>query len=384
LRVGFDGRCLTSPAGGVRRYTQELFNAIATLDAGVDLVALDAPLAVTLPPRASSVRASKIAPTNLGRALVDLPLAARRASLDVFHAPAYTAPLWGVHPLVLTIHDVSYIRHPEWYPYRRDRLRRAFYRRSARTADTVITDSEFSRREIVDTFVIDPEQVVAIPLGVGAPFAPAPSTASRPLPPNVHPPYVLHVGDLHARRNLSTALSAVLTVRSRHPDLASLRLTLAGTDRGERHRLERQAAAAGQAEALVFVEAADDATLVALYQHAAALVYPSRYEGFGLPLVEAMACGAPVVAANASAIPELVGSAGLLVSPDDTSGFADAIEGLLLNAERRHALRERSIRRAAEFSWDRTAKATIDVYRSCTVRSRPTHRRGRASAVSSR
>jgi len=94
-------------------------------------------------------------------------------------------------------------------------------------------------------------------------------------------------------------------------------------------------------------------------------VYPSRYEGFGLPLVEAMACGTPVIAARASAIPEVVGSAAVLLPADDTNGFADAIEELLMNGERARALRERSLGRAAEFSWDRTAKATIHVYRSC-------------------
>ena len=96
--------------------------------------------------RSDVVASDTFAPTNLGWSLVDLPRAARRERLDVFHAPAYTAPLRGVHPLALTIHDVSYERHPEWYPYRRDPLRRWFYRRSARTADLIITDSEFSRQ----------------------------------------------------------------------------------------------------------------------------------------------------------------------------------------------------------------------------------------------
>ncbi len=126
--------------------------------------------------------------------------------LDVFHAPAYTAPLRGAHPLALTIHDVSYERHPEWYPYRRDAIRRWFYRRSARTADVIITDSDFSRREIAAAYDLDPSHIRVVPLGVGGPFLA--STPPR-RPADVKQPYVLHVGDLHVRRNLRTLVRAL-------------------------------------------------------------------------------------------------------------------------------------------------------------------------------
>src|ERR1700694_1227457 len=144
MRIGFDGRSLGSPAGGVRRYASELLKPLVRVNPSDKIVVFGAPAGATLPAAVQLRPVKRVVPTNLGWSLVDLPRVAGPESLYVFPAPAYTAPLHGVHPLVLTIHDVSYERHPEWYPYRRDRLRRWFYRRSAMTADLIITDSEFS------------------------------------------------------------------------------------------------------------------------------------------------------------------------------------------------------------------------------------------------
>src|SRR5262249_9084730 len=134
------------------------------------------------------------------------------SGIDVFHAPAYQAPLWGVHPLVLTIHDVSYARHPEWHPYKNDPFRRAFYRQSARGADRILTDSDFSRSEIIAAYDIPAERISVVPLAASPLFTPAPHNPTR-LPAGVRQPYALHVGDLHVRRNLKTALQAILSVR---------------------------------------------------------------------------------------------------------------------------------------------------------------------------
>ena len=296
--------------------------------------------------------------------LVDLPLAVRRASVDLFHAPAYVAPLVGVHPLVLTIHDVSYERHPEWYPYRRDPLRRWFYRRSALAADAILTDSEFSRSEIVAAYRVPADRVFVVPLGVGPPFTPGPAEASA-LPAGVVPPYVLHVGDLHVRRNLAMLVDAVCEVRRRREALRGLQLVLAGQDRGVGADLMSRAAERGHPDMVRLLGAVTDATLITLYRRANALAYPSRYEGFGLPLLEAMACGVPVVAARAGAIPEVVGDAAVLIDPDAAAGFADAIEHVLVSSDLAARLREASAARAAMFSWAQTAGRTVDVYRRC-------------------
>src|SRR5262249_36935201 len=147
LRIGIDGRAFDSPAAGVRRYVHGLTGALLNLGERLELVALGG-TASTRPLGVSGIAEPWHLPTKGGWTLVGLPRAARRARVDVLHAPAYTAPLWSPVPVVLTVHDVSYARHPEWYPYKQDALRRRFYRGSARAADAIITDSAFSAAEI--------------------------------------------------------------------------------------------------------------------------------------------------------------------------------------------------------------------------------------------
>jgi glycosyltransferase involved in cell wall biosynthesis len=361
LRVGFDGRALASPAPGMRRYLRELTAALVGLGVPLELVALggDGPM----PPGIAVEPVPWHPPTNLGWTAVGLARAARRASLDVYHAPAYTAPPWGVHPLVVTLHDVSYARHPEWYPYRRGPLRRWFYRASARAADLVITDSAFSRGEIEAAYGVPRERIRVVPLGVSPAFTPGPPPDR--LPAGVRQPYVLHVGDVHERRNLVVALAAVLALRARGGPAAELSLVLAGTDRGAGPALARRASEAGQPGALVMPGPVPEDELLALYRGAAALVYPSRYEGFGLPLVEAMACGLPVLASRAATAEEVGGDAVLLLSPDDPEAWAEAMAVVLGHAARAGELRRLGLARASLFTWRRAAEATWAVYQEC-------------------
>jgi glycosyltransferase involved in cell wall biosynthesis len=360
LRVGIDGRAFSSPAAGVRRYVTELGSALLALGDAVDVVALGGSCEV-LPQGIGFVDEPWHPPTNLGWTIAGLPRAAARAGVDLIHAPAYTAPLWGAVPTVLTIHDVSYERHPEWYPYRRDWLRRAFYRSSAHAAAHILTDSEFSRREIGAAYGIPLERVTVAHPGVSAAFAPV---SSPSLPGGVTTPFLLHVGDLHERRNLPVAIDALAGAR---PRLGSLLLVLAGVDRGVGARLDEQAASANVP--LLRLGAVDDAQLRSLYQAAAALVYPSRYEGFGLPVLEAMASGTPVLASRAASIPEVLGETGILLDPDDPAAWADAIVAVMTDPGQQARMRAAGVARASEFTWARTARITLDVYRRVTKQS---------------
>lgn len=361
LRVGVDGRAFGSPAAGVRRYVRGLTSALA-LDEHVQMVALGG-ARDDIPRELEYVAEAAHPPSNLGWTLVGLPRAAARARVDVMHAPAYTAPFWAPAPVVLTIHDVSYERHPEWYPYRRDGIRRAFYRRSARSAAHILTDSEFSAGEIVEAYGIPRDRVTVAPLGVSSSFAPSGADLSPELPAGITYPYLLHVGDLHERRNLAVVVDAVLEARRHFGALPALSLVLAGVDRGIGDELCAIAAEADAREAVILLGTVGDALLDTLYRGAAALTYPSRYEGFGLPLLEAMASGTPVIASRAASIPEVVGDAGILLDPDDVAAWTDAIVKVVNDDHLRAEMKARGLARAATFTWTRTASTTLDVYR---------------------
>lgn len=361
LRVGIDGRAWTSPAAGVRRYVTSLVPALLELGEPLEIVALGGDER-QLPKQIAHVAEPPHPPTNLGWSAVGLPWAASSARVDVIHAPAYTAPLRSRIPTVVTIHDVSYERHPEWYPYRRDWLRRAFYRRSARAAAHVITDSEFSAQEIAAAYGLARQRITVAPLGVSHAFVPKAPGIRSELPAGLHDTFLLHVGDVHERRNLAVVVRALIAARLGGED-APISLVLAGIDRGVSDDLRRIAADASLPELVVSLGPVTEACLIALYREAAALVYPSRYEGFGLPVLEAMACGTPVIASRAASIPEVLGDAGILLDPDDMPGWSTAIAQVLRDKALRTRLRASGLARAAEFTWARTARLTLAAYR---------------------
>ncbi len=356
VTIAIDGRPLSGPAGGVRRYITELWRAMGHVDPDLTGVALGGDPVSARAAGLQHARVRSLLSTNLGWSALALPRAARRLRADVFHAPAYTAPLWGARPLVLTIHDVSYARHPEWYPHASGALRQAFYRRSAQRADRIITDSTFSRDEIVAAYGIDAAKMSVVPLGVSADFRPASTVAREPV--------ILHVGDLHTRRNLRLLVEVVAGLSQSIPGLT---LVLVGTDRGEGASLTALARSLKASDVLHLVGAVRESELCAWYQRAAVLAYPSRYEGFGLPVVEAMACGAPVVASRGSSLTEVVGDAGVLVDPDDREAWARALRDVIEQPDHAADLSRRGLSRAAGYTWGATAALTADVYRSlCT------------------
>ncbi len=266
-----------------------------------------------------------------------LPLLARGAEL--IYSPANLAPLASRRNAVV-IHDVAALRHPEWYRPAYVRYQRALLPAIARRARLVITVSEFSKGELIEVLGVRPERIAVVPNGVDERFTPA----AKPAKPSERP-YVLAVGTRIARKNLGVLGEAAARLREQGIDIVR-----AGSGRG----YMREEEAAGLRE-LGYVS---EDRLPGLYAGALALVLPSLYEGFGLPCLEAMACGVPVVASNAAALPETCGDAALLVDPHDASGFADALLRIATDGELRRRLAAASLARAAPFSWARTAEET--------------------------
>lgn len=363
IRVGIDGRSFGSPAAGIRRYVRGLTRALLALGDPIEIVALGGKDPQALPPGTEFVPEPPHPPTNFGWTQVGLPRAARNAGVQVIHAPAYTAPFWPRLPLVLTIHDVTYELHPHWYPYKRDWLRRAFYRRSAHAANHILTVSRFSASEIQAAYGIPNSRVTVAPLGVDPVFSPDTEGAPDQLPAGVVEPYLLHVGDLHERRNLTMLFDAVLAARRHFGAAQALSLVVVGKDLGVADALCTVAARAGAPDALVHLKGVAERQLRALYRSAAAFVYPSLYEGFGLPVLEAMASGTPVITSNTASLPEIVEDAGIQLNPHDAEAWQKTIIAVVNSAERRAKMREAGVRRAADFSWERTARITLDAYR---------------------
>jgi glycosyltransferase involved in cell wall biosynthesis len=354
MRIAIDGRALSGPAGGVRRYVTQLWRAMPEVAPHLTGVAIGGSPEAAAAAGLTHAPASSLLPTNLGWSAWTLPRAVRASGADVCHAPAYTAPLWGARPLVLTIHDVSYARHPEWYPHTSDPVRQWFYRRSAHRADRIITDSTFSRDEIVAAYGIATERIDVIPLGVGAEFTPDPARTRDPV--------VLHVGDLHTRRNLRMLVDVVADLTQTVPGLAGVSLVLVGTDRGEAAALKAHAAQRGIADRVQLIADASDAALLDWYRRASVLAYPSRYEGFGLPVLEAMACGTPVIASRGSSLTEVVGEGGLLVGPDARDEWGRTLRVLLEQPAAAREWSQRGLLRAAQCRWTDTARHTAAVY----------------------
>ena len=340
----------------------ELVRALGALGEPLEIVALGG-RPECIPAGIERVAESAHLPTNAGWILIGLPRTAARAHVDLIHAPAYTAPFWAGVPVVLTIHDVSYEIHPEWYPYRRDWLRRFFYRRSAKAASRVLTISSFSASEITTAYGIPPSRITVTPLGVHGTFGAGDPNVPLDLPTNVTEPFLLHVGDLHERRNLPLVVDALLDARRHFGAAAALSLVLAGVDHGVADGLRAMASEAGSPEAVVALGSVSEDRIHALYRGAVALVYPSLYEGFGLPLVEAMASGTPVLASHEASIPEVLGGAGLLLDARDVSAWRDAIIRIVNDESLRRDLRARGLARAATCTWQRTAQITLNVYR---------------------
>lgn len=376
MRVGLDGFPLSSPKTGIGHYTFELARSLAQMGPA-DSFELVSPL-----PFDDSVvqEIRRTSLTNLGVVnpkatsirrhwwAVGLPLYLRQTSFDLFHGTNYEVPLWNRQRNVLTIHDLSILLHPDHHE--RDLVRRARRRLPLmiRSAAMIIAVSESMKREICDHLGIRPERIAVTPEAPRRAFRrmPLEQTVETRRRLGIEDDFILFVGTVEPRKNLLTlvrALDEILRNTSLRPQLV-----IAGGKGWLMDELFSFIESAGISERVRFIGYTSDDDLRALYSSCRISVYPSLYEGFGLPPLEAMACGAPVITSRIPAIVETVGSAAILIDPADVTGLARSITQLWNDERQRDQLSLAGLQRAAEFTWERTAQLTMAVYREVIAR----------------
>ena len=378
MLIGLDAIPLTEPRAGVGHYTYELARALA-LEARGDEFELAYPSSYPaikseeMGPLPPNLRVARVRVGAVGRRWwsAGLPRYAPRRGYRLFHGTNYEVPLWGGTARVLTVHDLSLFTHPETHEQRRVWRARRRLPLMTRAAAAVVTPTEAVRRELCEWLRVAPSKVFAVHEAARACFRPMEAGAAAGLLRGLNVgggEFLLAVGTIEPRKNLATLVRAFEEVWRERPGSA-LRLVVAGGRgwlSGPLFESIERSPARGR---VVLAGYVSDEQLRALYSACAAFVYPSLYEGFGLPPLEAMSCGAPVVAGDTPAVAEVTGGAARLFDPRDAGRLARLLLELLDDGAARRALSEAGLRRAAQFSWDNTARATLDVYAEALKRS---------------
>lgn len=365
MRFSVDAHAIGRHLTGNEVYVRNLLAGFAALDGTSDFIAylsrdIDAASASVVPARFATRAVSANAFIRLG---LDLPARLREDRPDLLHVQ-YTAPLRCSVPLVVSVHDISYIDHPEYFTLARASQLRLTVSRTLARAARVVTPSEFSRERILSAYQVDPARVSMVPNAVSSMFRPvsrshAASAVLRRF--GISEPFVLTVGDLQPRKNHPGLIRAFEHVVTAHPKLRQ-QLVIVGKDTWFSPRVHAKARSSSVSDRIRFTGWVSDEDLVQLYSAADTMIFPSFYEGFGLPILEAMACGCAVACSNTSAMPEVADSAALLFDPHDDGQMIRALQDLLLDPGLRARMQRLGQARASLFTWERTARETLDIY----------------------
>ncbi len=367
MRIAIDAHSVGTKLAGNESYAVNLIEALAEID-GVNDYTLYVTTAEGYDRFHQRWPNFKVQTTLPHTPLIRIPLTLsaelRKHPVDVLHVQ-FTAPPFCPCPVVVSIHDLSFEHLPETFNRRSRTQLRLTVRHSARRAAKILTLSEHTRNDVIDTYGIDPNRITAIPLAAPAHFGPV--TYEKELQRvrqtyGIDGDYVLSVGSIQPRKNLVRLIKAYASLRGKQGGNNFPKLVLVGKRAWLYDETLRALEETGIGDSVVLTGYVPESDLPALYSGALCFIYPSFFEGFGLPPLEAMKCGAPVIVGNATSLPEVVGDAALKVDPFDVSAIAWAMDQLIKDAELRQELRDKGLARARLFDWKETARQTLAVY----------------------
>jgi glycosyltransferase involved in cell wall biosynthesis len=384
MRFAVDAHAIGRHLTGNEVYVRSLLGAFAAVDKESEFLAyVSGPDGEARIP--SRFQTRQIAANPFIRLGFDLSRQLKRDRPDLLHVQ-YTAPLFCPVPTVVSVHDVSFLEHPEYFKRTRAMQLGITVAQSVRRASRIVTGSEFARDSIVKAYKLPPEKIVVVPDAASPSFRSVNRDAARRKTVSrfhLKGPYVLSVGDLQPRKNQLGLIKAFARLMTDQPQLKQ-DLVFAGKDAWYGGRVREAARESGVEGRIHFLGFVTDDELLQLYNACDCFAFPSFYEGFGIPVLEAMACGRAVICSNASSIPEVADGAALLFNPHNTDEIVSALFDVLRDGELRARMERLGIQRASHFTWQKTAEMTLDVYREVAGAAVRVESRERAAAGSRR
>ena len=387
MKIGINALFFQYPATGSGQYMTHLLSALAQIDSQNEYVLLGPqPVEIsqnTFPYHVQPLPDFAAKNRNVGKVVWEQftgPSAAKKHGVDIFHVPYFAPPLFPRTSTVVTIHDVIPMRLPAYQPDARIKFYMRLVARAAHNATQIITVSQHARQDIIDVLKLPPERIRVIYEAAGEEYQPVTDPeilAKTRARYGLNERYIFYLGGLDQRKNVPQLVRAFSHVHRLLGD-PDLQLLIAGNPDRQKGPLfpdpRPVAADLGMTGQIIyrFVEEEDKP---ALYSGARLFVFPSLYEGFGLDPLEAMSCGAPVVCSNRTSLPEVVGDAALMVDPDNTQQLVEAMQRVLSDEVLQTDLRARSLQRAAQFNWQKTARETLAVYEEALARKKSSAQR---------
>jgi glycosyltransferase involved in cell wall biosynthesis len=369
MRVGFLTYGLDRAPAGIGRYAVELLRALDSTQQDLEIILLtterEDPLGLWEEFEHHPLPGCRLLPALMTAGNLLLSQAARRYQLDILHDPNGIAPFFGPPngaKRIVTIHDAFAYIYPETNSTLENWRYRWMLTKTARLADAVITTSQCSKKDLIHHLDLKPDQVKVTPEGVHPRFAPLLDRHACKAVLNrygIPQPYLFYLGGINPRKNITRLLEIFSRVRTSFPEV---RLVIGGKRQWATDKIDQALKRLKLENWVQFTGYVPDADLPALYTSAEVFIFPSLYEGFGLPPLEAMACGAPVVASSAGSLPEVVADAALTVNPYDVGEMVAAIKLILGDPVLRIGLRRRGLQRASLFTWEETARETLKIY----------------------